>query len=179
MRATLIFVLSAATAMASTFACGGASSPLLDGDDTGGDASTKRDGSTKGDSSTGCVNPIFGESCTTSQSVCGQVGQGNPCCDQAWRCVDGTWQSLAADCACVEPTCGDMNCSSDQYCFVQPPGISFGDGGIADTNYSCLNLPSTCSGATPSCDCIEASNPCSVASCSAADGLITLNCIGE
>lgn len=165
-------------------ACGGTSSPLLesgDGGSGGGDGGGKHDGSS-GDGGA-CVHPVLDESCTTSQKVCGQVGQGNPCCDAAWRCIDGKWQSLAADCACEETiTCGDKTCTAGQYCQVQPPGIALEDGGVPPTSYECVNVPAACAG-NDTCACLENSPPCLVASCTDSNGevatLPTVNCVGE
>lgn len=165
-------------------ACGGTSSVLLDGDDAGAGGDAGGDAGNQKDGSTSCVNPAFGEACTTSESVCGQVGQGNPCCDSAWRCLDGKWQSLAANCACVTQSegCGDKTCTAGQYCQVQPPGIAFPDGGTPPTDYECIDPPSSCAGA-PTCACLEAAPPCSIASCTDSQGevatLVTVNCIGE
>jgi hypothetical protein len=164
-------------------ACGGASSSLLDNDndDAGAsrDGGSKRDGSAAGDA--GCINPVFGGSCTPDESVCGQVGTGNPCCDAAWRCIDGKWQSLAAECACLiaSTACGDKTCKPGQYCQVQPPGIALEDGGTPPTDYECMDPPSSCSsGAT--CAFLEAAPPCSISSCDdSSSGIVTLDCIGE
>ena len=167
-------------------ACGGTSSPLLDSSDGGGSSSDgggKRDASRDGGDGGACVHPVAGESCTTSESVCGQVGQGNPCCDQAWRCIDGKWQSFAAECACEESvTCGDKTCTAGQYCQVQPPGIALEDGGIPPTSYTCMNVPAACAG-NDTCACLESSPPCLIDTCTDSNGevptLPTVNCIGE
>ncbi|MGH7285345.1 MAG: hypothetical protein ACRELY_27810 [Polyangiaceae bacterium] len=169
-------------AIGAAAACGGTSSPLLDANDGGsqGDGG-KKDGSTHDG---GCVNPVFGESCVAGEAVCGQVGDGNPCCDQAWRCVSGKWQSFAAECACQEQseTCGDLTCTAGQYCLVQPPGIALEDGGIPPTSYACMDPPAAC-GATATCSCLEENPPCSIASCTDSSGEVKtapiLNCIGE
>ena len=180
---TLLVGLIVAT-LGAFAACGGTSSPLLDSDDAGsqGDGGSRRDGSTHDGG--GCVNPVSGESCVAGQAVCGQVGDGNPCCDDAWRCIGGKWQSMAADCACIAPSeaCGDTTCKPGQYCQVQPPGIAFEDGGAPPTSYECMNPPASCGG-TATCACLEAAPPCSIASCTDSQGetatIVTVNCIGE
>ena len=180
-------ILSACVALGvvSLFAaCGGASSPLLDDGDAGsggGDGGSKRDGATDdGD----CVSPTICAICLPTDAVCNQVGNGNPCCDQAWRCIDGAWQSEAAECACEpEPqTCGTKTCSTGQYCQVQPPGIALPDGGTPPTGYDCMDPPPSCGG-SPSCACLEAAPPCAIDSCNDTSGevgtIVTLSCIGE
>lgn len=115
------------------------------------------------DGGTGCIGTppeCYGNDL---QSCCSQDPAGPATCEGGqWRC-GGAAAPGCSGTSCVSQTagpfaCGPRTCAGSEYCEVQPGGVGSSDGG-SDTSYACIPIPSSCA-ATPTCACIEASDPC-------------------
>jgi hypothetical protein len=187
--------------------CGGSSlsSSLGSGDDGGGSGGSGADASTEGgsgggdsgggdsggseDADGGCVNPVVGQSCTASDTVCPDGI--SPCCrSYVWTCDSSshrwTQSPNLLGCACtVGVTCGGTNCAQGQVCVVEHvsggPCLLPEDGGLCpdgtkpagaccnntSTSYTCAARPTGC-GSTLTCGC--AASLCTLGTCQGADG---------
>jgi hypothetical protein len=96
--------------------------------------------------------------------VCDQI----PPCPEVWYeqvCVNDSWACQPVGTCGVEDSgppppppdfsCGNLACDpSTSYCQITTGGAILEDGGTP-TGFSCLPLPSTCSGIAASCECVE------------------------
>jgi hypothetical protein len=160
--------------MAVSFACSGGTA-TVGGDGGGGDG--------------GCIDPVEGSNCSTSDVACQPPG--DICCvGYSWMCFNGQWKKMGVGCACqVEAglpeggpfACGGTTCDSPgQVCVDQAPGIALPDGGVPPDSYSCGSLPAACAG-DPTCACVSAHDPCStqLSGCDESGGAITVHCMGQ
>jgi hypothetical protein len=156
--------------------------------DSGAALDGAKDGGGSGDG--GCIDPVEGAACTSTDQACPPVG--NICCiGYVWQCSGGAWTKLGLGCACqiddagadapsdAPFACGTSTCSSTEMCTSRPPGIPT-DASPPPTFYACESIPAACA-STPTCDCIRANiGPnCSVTNCSVdVNGDVHVECLG-
>lgn len=198
-RIAMPFFAAAACAALVAGACGGTTSSI-DADDAGTDGASGDASADVSHGDGGCVNPVEGAACSSSDTACGPSG--DPCCiGYVWMCDATThrWVKEGLGCACSPPpdasdahakndggpwACGsgatEATCGGDQYCQDHPPGIPGPDGSVLPDAYQCLGFPSSCA-ANPTCACVVptlSGGSCTVTSCEEHDGHVVVHCMG-